>query len=158
MRNFWIIPLSLLFGFMLSIIPLPEWGLALRVDWIGLLIIFWSMTLPRTFGIGSAWACGIILDILLGSPLGQNALGYVIIIFIISKMHQLFLSVPLFQQAFFIALLLIIKQLLSLWINGITGHLPGDLLLFFFPSLLVFIVWPWLFIIMRDICRNLRLA
>ncbi len=157
MRNFWIIPLSVLLALMLTIIPLPDWAVHIRPDWVALLVIFWSIVLPRAFSIGTAWMVGLLQDVLMATPLGQNALGLVILVYITSRMHQQFLTAPLIQQAFFVSSLLLLKQLLSIWINGMTGHLPNNLILYFIPSMIALLLWPWLFIVMRDIGRQHRL-
>ncbi|MCB1755360.1 MAG: rod shape-determining protein MreD [Gammaproteobacteria bacterium] len=157
LQHFGLIPLTIIAALMLAIIPLPDWGRYARPDWVGLVIIFWSIVLPQVFSIGSAWITGLLLDVILGAPLGQNALGFVIVVYITSRMHQQFLTAPLLQQAFFVAILLLIKQFLSLWINGMTGHLADNLYLYFAPSLVAMLLWPWLFIVMRDLGRGRRL-
>ncbi len=157
LRNFWVIPLSILISTMLVIISLPDWGNYLRPDWVALTVLFWAIVLPRIISIGAAWGTGILLDVLLTTPMGQNALGLVIIVYIASRMHQQFLSAPLIQQAFFVSILLFSKQLLSLWINGMTGHLPESVLLYFIPSLVGFFVWPVLFITLRNFAQSYRL-
>ncbi len=155
--NFWIIPLSMLAALILAIVALPEWGAYLRPDWVALTAIYWAIVLPRAFSIGIAWITGILLDILLTTPLGQNALGLVIVVYIASRMHQQFLTAPMIQQAFFVSLLLLVKQLLILWINGMTDHLPASILLYFTPSIMGLIIWPWLFITLRNISHSYRL-
>ena len=60
---------------------------------------------------------------------------------------------PLAQQALVVFLLLIIKQVLTLWVTGIVGQAP-DLSLYFLPSLVGAIVWPWVFLILRDLRRR----
>lgn len=157
LRNVWLIPASIILAMMFTIIPLPEWARFIRPDWTGLVVIFWSIVLPRLFSIGTAWLTGLTLDILLATPLGQNALGLVIMVYITSRMHQQFLTAPLIQQALFISLLLLIKQFLSFWINGMTGHFNQNLLLFFAPPLLAFFLWPWLFVAMNKLCRRYHL-
>lgn len=154
LRNVWLIPASIIIAMMLTIIPLPEWARFIRPDWVGLVVIFWSIILPRLFSIGTAWLTGLTLDILLVTPLGQNALGLVIMVYITSRMHQQFLTAPLIQQALFISVLLLIKQFLSFWINGMTGHFNHNLLLFFAPPLLALFIWPWLFVAMNKLCRR----
>ncbi len=157
-RNYWIIPLSVVIAMMLALIPLPEWGRHIRPDWVALIVIYWSIMLPRYFSIGSAWLSGMMLDVLLGTPLGQNALGLVIIVYISSRMHQQFLTAPLLQQAFSVTLLLLTKQFLSFWISGMSGHLPENLWLYPAPALLSLLLWPWLYIVMRDISQQHRLV
>ncbi|MDO6461102.1 rod shape-determining protein MreD [Granulosicoccaceae sp. 1_MG-2023] len=157
LNNVWVIPLTLILAMMLAIIPLPVWLTPLRPDWVGMVVIFWSMMLPRTVSVGTAWVSGLLLDVLLGSPLGQNALTFVIIVYITSHMHRQLLSTTLLQQALFVSLLLMIRHFLIFWINGMSGHLPESLWPHFLPALFPLVLWPWLFIILRDFGRKHRI-
>ena len=67
--------LSLIFGLMLTIMPLPDAAAPFRPDWLAMLVIFWSMQLPRTWSVGTAWIVGIVLDVTQGTLLGQHALA-----------------------------------------------------------------------------------
>ncbi len=122
-----------------------------------MIAIYWSMVLPRTYSIGSAWITGLLLDVLLSAPLGQNALGLVLIVYITSRMNEQFLSAPVIQQTIYVVLLLLTRQFISFWINGMTSHLPDNLLVYFVPSLLSLLLWPWIYILMRTLSRNYRL-
>ncbi|HBR97468.1 MAG TPA: rod shape-determining protein MreD [Gammaproteobacteria bacterium] len=157
LRNIWPLPATLLVAMMLTLMPLPDWARAIRPDWLGLLAIFWSMVLPRTFSIGSAWIVGLLLDAIIQAPFGQNALGLVIIVYITSRMNEHLLSAPLIQQTMFVFILLLTRQVLTVWINGISGHLPPTLTLLWLPPLLSVILWPWLFILLRNLARRYRM-
>ena len=158
LKNFWILPGSLLLAMILTIIPLPDWIRYIRPDWVTMVAIFWSITLPRVYGIGSAWITGLLMDVLLNSLLGQNAMTLSLLVYISSRMHQQFVTAPLMQQAIFVCLLLLIKQFLSFWIAGMTGHLPANMALYFAPSLIALLLWPWLFIVLRDTCATSPIA
>ena len=73
---------SLVVALILMILPLPDWAQIYRPNWVALVLIYWSMALPGRVGLWFAFFCGIVLDTLLGTLLGQHALALVIIIFL----------------------------------------------------------------------------
>ena len=145
--------LTMIIAFMLTIMPLPNWAQQLRPDWVALCLIYWVMAKPANIGVTIAWLAGIMLDVSQGSVLGQHALGLTLVIYIAHSQHQRLLVASLLQQALVIFVLLLLKQLLSLWVSGIMGHAP-DTWLYFLPSLIGAMLWPWIFIIMRDLQRK----
>lgn len=145
--------LTVITAFMLAIMPLPDWAVDFRPDWVTLVLIYWAMALPANIGVTVAWFAGLMLDVSHGAVLGQHALGLVIVIYVINAQHQRLRVASLLQQALVIFVLLFFKQLLSLWVTGIMGRAP-DTWLYFMPSLTSALLWPWLYIILRDLRRK----
>lgn len=157
LRNFWIIPGTLLLALMLVMLPLPKEFQPFRPDWLSLVTLYWAMTLPRVFGIGSAWVVGLILDVSQGTLLGQHASGLVIITYAVLYIHQQLRHAPYVQQAFVIAGLLFIKQLLMLWIYGTIDRMPENIWMYFIPSLLSIPLWLWTSILLKDLTKYYRI-
>ncbi len=145
--------LTLVAAFMLSMMPLPDWAQAFRPDWVTLVLIYWTMALPASIGVTVAWFAGLLLDVSHGALLGQNALGLVVVIYIIHAQHQRLRVASMLQQSMVIFFLLLMKQALVLWVSGIMGHAP-DTWLYFMPSLTSALIWPWVHIILRDLRRK----
>lgn len=145
--------LTIIAAFMLAIMPLPGWAIELRPDWVTLVLIYWAMALPERIGVTIAWLAGLMLDVSHGSVMGQHALGLVVVIWIVNMQHQRLRVSSLLQQAIIVFFLLFLKQLLVLWVNGIMGRSP-DSWLYFMPSLTSAMLWPWVYIILRDIRRK----
>ena len=72
--------LSLIAGLLLSVLPLPEQLAAWRPEWVTLLLIFWVMHAPNWVGVWIALFVGILLDILLATPVGLHASSLVIVV------------------------------------------------------------------------------
>lgn len=144
---------TIITAFMLAIMPLPDWAVDFRPDWVTLVLIYWAMALPANIGVTVAWMAGLMLDVSHGAVLGQHALSLVIVIYVINAQHQRLRVASLLQQALVIFVLLFFKQLLSLWVTGIMGRAP-DTWLYFMPSLTSALLWPWLYIILRDLRRK----
>lgn len=151
--NFKVAGLSLFVAFMLTIMPLPEWVVEFRPDWVTLVLIYWAMALPARTGVTIAWLAGLMLDVSHGAILGQHAVGLTLVIYIVHLQHQRLRVASLIQQAIVIFFLLLLKQLIVLWVSGIVGHAP-DTWLYFMPTLTGTLLWPWIYIIMRDMRRK----
>jgi len=148
---------TMLLALMLSIVPLPDWAEALRPDWVTLVMIYWVMAMPEKVGVTVAWIFGLLLDVAQGSILGQHAVGLVLITYIVLLQYSRIRVFSLVQQAIVVFFLLLIKQLLVLWVNGIIGLTP-QLSSYFLPSLIGAILWPWLFLSLRNVRRRFTLT
>lgn len=151
----WVISLSLILAFMFTAIPLPDWAINLQPAWVAMVMIYWCMALPDRVGIGAAWAIGLLLDVQQGSVLGQHAIGLAMVAYITLKSYQRIRVFPLPQQAMMICLYVLLLQFLMLWIKGMMGVAPPNWF-FWMPALTSMLLWPWLFIILRDIRRKFR--
>lgn len=153
----WVIVLSFLAAMTLSILPLPEWARPFRPDWVALVLLYWCMALPQRVGVGTAWGIGLLMDALTTSLLGQHALGFALAVYLALRFHQQIRVFPLWQQALSVLVLLSIKQLPLLWVAGILGR-PIHGLTVWLPPLMGTILWPWIFVILRDVRRRFHVT
>ena len=138
---------------LLSVMPGPGWAEPFRPDWVGLVLIYWCMATPQRVGVGTGWLLGFIQDVLFGSLLGSHAIAKTLIAFITLKLHLQLRMFPRWQQAAAVLVLLMLNQLLVLWIRGLSGQAP-ETLIYWTPSIVGMLVWPWLFVILRDVRRR----
>jgi rod shape-determining protein MreD len=141
----------------LTVLPLPDWAQTYRPQWYTLVLIYWCFALPQRVGVASGWALGLIVDVITGSLLGQHALSLSIIAFLSVKLHLRVRVFPLWQQSLTVLVLLALERLLSLWIIGATGQ-PTPSLLYWTPALVGMLLWPWVFVLLRDIRRRFRVT
>ncbi|ACL71609.1 rod shape-determining protein MreD [Thioalkalivibrio sulfidiphilus] len=153
----WAIPLTFIVALALTVVPLPDWAAPWRPQWLAMTLIYWSMALPRRIGVGLGWFLGLLLDAATGALLGQHALGFALIAYLSIRMHQRVRVFPLWQQALTVGGLLALHLLLVLWILGMTGRAPGTWL-YWAPLVSSMILWPWLFVLLRDVRRRWCLA
>jgi len=152
-RGEWVVLASLAVALTLTVIPLPGWAALLRPEWTALVLIYWCMAIPNRVGVGVAWMTGLALDVLRGGLLGQQALAMCVIAYIVLKLYRRIRVAPLWQQAFSILIMVILYQLLILWIKGITGLSP-NLWTYWLPSLTSMLIWPAIFIGLRELRRS----
>ena len=137
----------------LSVVPVPNWAEPFIPDWVALTLIYWCMATPDRVSVGTGWVLGMILDVLYGSLLGQHALALAVVSFVTVKMHLKFRMFPRWQQAVSVLILLAVNQLLVIWIRGIIGQAP-ETIAYWSPSIVGMILWPWLFVVLRDVRRR----
>jgi rod shape-determining protein MreD len=100
---------------------------------------------------------GLLLDVAHGAILGQHALGLVLVVFIVQLEYQRIRVFSLVQQALAVLVLLLIKQVLVLWVSGLVGQAP-PLQYYFLPSLTGALLWPWLFLTLRNLRRKFSVS
>lgn len=148
-----VIYLSLVVALVLMIMPLPDWAQIYRPNWMALVMIYWSMALPKRVGLWFAFLCGIILDTSLGTLLGQHTLALVLIIAINMNFYQRIRVLALAQQAIYVFVLLLLNQVVVAWVEGFLGR-STPLLAFFGAPFIGMLIWPWVFVVLRDIRRK----
>lgn len=148
-----VIYLSLVVALVLMILPLPDWVQIYRPNWVALVLVYWSMALPKRVGLWFAFFTGIVLDASQGTLLGQHTLALVIIIFINLNFYQRIRVLALAQQSIYVFALLLINQVVIAWVEGMMGR-PTPLLAFFAAPFIGMLIWPWVFVVLRDIRRK----
>jgi rod shape-determining protein MreD len=133
--------ISIVVALMLAIMPLPTWANPFRPDWVVLTLIYWSMTFPRSYSVGSAWLAGIVLDVAQGTLLGQHALALSLVIYITVKFHLQFRQFPVLQLAATVFALLALYQFILFWINGVAG-VSSPTVVYWGPVLTGTVIWP----------------
>ena len=151
----WVIGLSFLFAFVATILPLPLWLSPFRPDWVTLILVYWCLTVPERVGVATGWGVGMLLDIVLGSLIGQRALSQAIVAYAAIKLHQRTRLYPMWQQVLTVLLILLLNQLFVLWINGIIGR-PPYTDLYWAPSFVGAFIWPWLYYLMNSVQQQVR--
>jgi len=153
----WVIAISFIAALMLTMMPLPEWARAFRPQWVTMVLIYWCMALPGRVGIGWGWVMGLLLDVTSGSVLGQNALSLALIAYVVTMLYQRLRLYPQSQQAIIVALLIFLQLLLTLWVKGATGAAP-DSWTYWLTGLSTALLWPWAFLLLRDLRRKFQVT
>ncbi len=115
------LPLPLLLGsfvgaLVLMTLSMPEFIRFIRPNIVALLLIFWLIRIPEHLGIGFAWTVGFIYDGITGSFLGQHALSFSFIAYVVLLLHQRIRMFAVPQQALLVLFLLMFDQMIDSWI------------------------------------------
>jgi rod shape-determining protein MreD len=156
-RGGWLIVASLMIALFLAILPMPAGIDTYRPPWVALVALYWCLSVPERFGVFSAFATGLALDVASGSLFGQHALGLSLVAYVAVELHQRIRLFPLWQQSLFVWILLLVERLLNLWVLAATGQ-PIPPAIYWVSTLLGLLLWPWLFVILSDLGRRVGLV
>lgn len=153
----YIIGLSIVFGLMLQIMPMPILVDPYRPDWVFLIIAYWSLALPSRVSVGVAFLNGLILDVLLGTPLGVHSLALSIVVFILAANYLRLRNYSVWQQSIIIGLLATLYHILVFWILRLLTDIQFNFELLW-PVLTGVLLWPWIFSLLRKMRRQFRVT
>jgi rod shape-determining protein MreD len=110
----------------LTVLPLPGWLDAVRPAFVVLTVLYFSITWPRSGGIGLGFFSGLALDALEGPVIGEHALVLSSVAFIAVWEHQRIRSKPAFQQSLIVFFALVLYELFLFIVDAWTGHPNTD--------------------------------
>ena len=148
--------ITIIAGMVLAVVPMPQFVPVelgfLRPDWVAMVLVYWIMALPHRVGILTAWLAGIAVDVLLGSPIGEHALSYVLIAYVAATLYQRLRMFSVWQQASVLFALLGLNILVGFWIESITGLVDWSFW-YLLSALSGAFLWPWVFLMLRSLRR-----
>ncbi|OGS85779.1 MAG: rod shape-determining protein MreD [Gallionellales bacterium GWA2_59_43] len=92
------IVISVLIALFLNALPWEGWWLALRPDFVALVMLYWCTHTPLRVGIGLSWTTGMLADVADASLFGQHALAYTLLAFGGVVLHRRLQMFDLRQQ------------------------------------------------------------
>jgi rod shape-determining protein MreD len=149
--------LTILVALALSMVPLPGAAAPFRPDWVALTMIFWAISLPRSYSVGVAWIVGIVLDVAQGALLGQHALAMTVIVFLTVRFHLQMRVFPLLQLSATIFALLAVYQFLLFWVNGVV-NVSAPAVSYWGPVLTGSVVWPLMYNFLTGVRYRVQLG
>ncbi len=145
-----------IFALIVGIVRLPEVVAPFRPDIVTLVLIFFAMYDPGRFSIGWAWICGLLLDLLTGAPLAQNALCEALQIYLISSQFRRFAIFAKWQQMIVIYIINILGHTLGYWISHIAGTVTYNTNIIY-PSVVTALIWPVFFYLSLFLCQAMNI-
>lgn len=133
---------SLALALVLMLVPLPDWVAMARPAFFPATVIFWALTQPDRFGVIAAWICGLLLDVVYTTPLGQHALALAVCAFAVFKLKDLLWDFPALQQTVVLLPLFLLYEFILFWIDGVNGR-SVDPLWRWLPALSTVVIWPF---------------
>lgn len=148
--------LTLFVAFMLSLVPLPGWVNNLRPDFVFLVVLFWSLSLPYSVSVGYAFIAGLLLDLCYGTVLGEHALAMIIPVYFVCKFHKQLNMFPGLQKLFLILIFSLLYKMIVFTVQGVVATAPSSVL-YWLAALVNMLLWPWLFRLLFDLKRRVDL-
>lgn len=135
------VAICIILALVLTIVPLPDRVEPYRPDWAAMTLIYWSMAVPRSYSVGTAWLVGIALDVAQGTLLGQHALALSLITYMTTRFHLQLRVFPLSQMTATVLALLCLYQFILFWINGVAG-INAPAVTYWGPVVSGTLLWP----------------
>lgn len=154
-QRYGIIWISILIALFLQIMPLPQLVADWRPDWVMLVLAYWTLALPHRAGILTAFAVGLLLDVLLGATLGVRSLALSVVIYLVVLQYQKLRHFSWLQQMGVIAMLSLLSHLLVFWAEYLHSgvQLSWEYLK---PVAITPLLWPWVFWLLRRTRRHYK--
>lgn len=151
-RGYGVILLTFFIACVLAVMPLPQWLLWGRPEWLALVLIYWTLALPQRVGLATALVLGVGLDALEGAVLGQNAFSLTVVVLLSLILYQRVRLYNVGQQAAVVFILVGINQLICQWVQNLQG-VGADSLLFLLPAVSSALLWPVVLHVLRGVRR-----
>ena len=135
------ITVTVVLALIFAVLPLPHSLDVARPYLLVLLVIYWSLSAPRIAGLLFAWLCGLAIDLLKGTTLGQHALAFLLVSFLTHKFQLRIRVFPLSQQTLTVLFLLLAYEVLVWYTDGVLGH-PVTTWARWIPVLTSALLWP----------------
>lgn len=138
----------LLIAAMLMILPLPHWAHVVRPQWMLLLLMVWTRLYRHYVSLMVVFVIGLLVDMLLGTTLGQHAFAYVAVIALFCHYHRRITCFSLLQQSGVVLLLVVLSGLLQ-WLLAwcFSANTPQAAMLL--SSITTTLLWPWLMVLLH---------
>ena len=141
LRNLFFIWSMILLSIILTVMPVPELLDQYRLPWLKMTVIFFSIFNISLIGIISVWFSGLILDIMTGGLMGENALILAVLSYLSYRFRFQIRVYPMWQIMLIVLMLLSLGELISLWINGVSGTMSFNIYDWINVGIAV-LVWP----------------
>ncbi|MEO7478660.1 MAG: rod shape-determining protein MreD [Lysobacteraceae bacterium] len=149
--GFYWLPLSLFIAVLLGLLPLPEMFAALRPYFLGMVAVYWLLEMPDRFGMGAAFATGLVGDLVFGTLIGEQALRLTVLAFIVQRFRARLRFFPIGQQSAAVFALLLNDRVIAAAVRSALGEgVPRWP--FWLSPLLVLLLWPWM-VLSFDVLR-----
>ena len=144
----WFVVATLLLALAANMVPVSGVVLALRPDFLALVLLYWCIQAPRVIGVGSAWFVGLLMDVADATLFGQHALAYAVLAFGADYFRRRVLRFPLWQQAVQVAVLLGFCAAIVLLVRFIGGA-PMPRWTYGAPPIVGALLWPLLSVLLQ---------
>lgn len=103
--------ISLLAAIILQLLPWSGFWVQIKPDFVLLVLLYWMLRAPHLCNIGTAWAAGLMMDLLNGDLFGQTALAYALTAFVAVVYQKRLILFTVLQQSGYVFMLLLINQI-----------------------------------------------
>ena len=144
----WFIFATFVLAFLANLLPLSGVFLALKPDFLHLVLLYWCIREPRYVGVGIAWCVGLVMDVGDATLFGQHALAYAFLAYSAEFFRRRVLRFPLWQQAAQVAVLLGLCAAIVLLVR-VVGGAPLPRWTYAVPPVVGALLWPLVTLVLQ---------
>lgn len=131
---------TLTLAVLLEQLPWSGWMLAVRPDFVLVILLFWTLHQPERLGFGTAFFLGLLADFQDGAVFGQHAIAYVVGGYLVLYLRLRLLQFDPSRQAMQLFPVLLSVQLIALLIGWLAVNPPAGLAMLL-PVLSSTVLW-----------------
>lgn len=151
----WLFWASMFMAMLLLLLPWPLQVAMLKPYWPILILMFWIMEAPSRVSIGIIFLFGLMLDVVHGYLLGDQALRLVLVVYLVQKFRAQLRFFPMWQQTLVVLALLINDTALRLIIAFVSRQsMPSHLI--WLSAIIGAVLWPFVFLLLDRLFTRLR--
>ena len=140
----------------MELAPWPVGFQAFKPSWLILVLTYWALAIPNKVSIGMAFLLGVIWDLVLGSTLGIHALVLSIAFYFIAKNYLVLRNLSLWFQSLLV-IIFVFAIRVAIFLVELFLHSAAFNWQEIFGAIASGILWPWVFLLMRKMRRQVRL-
>lgn len=144
-----IIIITIVIAMILMLLPLPKVLQLFRPEFVLMVLMYWTMALPRKVSVGVAWVVGVLMDVTMGGALGVTAFSYALVIFLTARFHLQLRQYPVWQQALIILSLVLLVHIIAVIVSPQTATW-----FIWIPAVTSMVIWPMNYALLRNIRRS----
>jgi rod shape-determining protein MreD len=139
---------TLVAALLMNLLPWSGYALAIKPDFVALVVLYWCIETPRRVGFLAAWLLGLLMDVADGTLFGQHALAYSLLAYAGIVLHRRVRMFALTAQVLHIIALLLMTSVVVLTIRALAGsEFPG--FVYFAGSFIGGALWPLMVALFR---------
>ncbi|MDO5055018.1 rod shape-determining protein MreD [Pasteurella oralis] len=140
----------------MEIAPWPADFQNFKPAWLVLVLLYWALSVPNKVSIGTAFVLGVVWDLVLGSILGVHALVLSVFIYLVALNHLILRNLSLWMQSLLVVCFVFAIRI-SIFLIELFLHSAAFNWQEIYGALASGLLWPWVFLLLRRIRRQLQL-
>lgn len=152
----WFIYLTIFVGIYLQTLPMPDVLLMFKPKWVALILAYWCLMQPYRIGLMHGFFIGLLIDLIEGTSLGQNAIYLTLICYFVYKFYQRLRMYSVLKQTLSLFAIFLFAQIIFSLLQTIANNQDFSIILFL-PVFISTLIWPWLYILMQYFKTGLKI-
>ncbi len=144
----WPVYVTVFAALVLVLAPFTGWLESFMPNLVLMVIVYWAIYRPDVLGLGVTWIIGLAHDCITLSMIGQHALIYVVVVFVLNTGSAKTKNYAFLEYMTWLILFIIFDALMSVLFNRIFQQIEFEWGMIY-SVLGGIIIWPWLYVLLN---------